>query len=157
MKQTKYPLPILLVIVLITLGNTLSSAVIIPAITSVENIGNSSHAAYEKASVFVTLTSKEFEKARGQKLTLLEKLYFKTSQRKLRKELKNDPALTIDTYYDVKTAKFKLDGLWFLLGAMIGPLAILFSFTSKQKKNFRKSAALGTIVFLIWFGYLFLF
>lgn len=112
---------------------------------------------YLKASVFVNLTRSEFEVLRGKKLSFLERLYFRSAQRKLRKELKQDNNLLITKYYDEAKGKFKIDGLWFVIGAAIGPLGILFSYTSHQPKNFRTSAILGTVIFIAWFGYLFLF
>lgn len=112
---------------------------------------------YLKASVFVKLSSKEFAALSGTKLNFLQKLYFKSVQRKLARELKNNPDLLISQYYDQKKAKFKLDALWFVLGCILGPLAILFSFTSKQPKVKRTSAVLGFIIFIIWFGFLTIF
>ena len=140
----------------ILLFNLSYASVIIPNAKGLESI-KSENPAYENASVFVTLSAKQFENASGEKLSFMEKLYFKSVQKKLKKELKADPDVTISQYYDTKKAKFKLDGVWFVVGALIGPLGILFSFTSKQKRNFRISAALGSILFFIWFGYLFLF
>ncbi|MEO6136765.1 MAG: hypothetical protein ABIP35_16540 [Ginsengibacter sp.] len=133
------------------------ASVIIPNANGLESKNVTASPAYQNASMFVKLSAKEFEKARGEKLNFMEKLYFKTVQRKLKRELKQDPDVTISQYYDVKKEKFKLDSLWFVIGAIIGPLGILFAFTSKQKRNFRISAALGSILFFIWFGYLFLF
>lgn len=133
-----------------------SASIIYPP--SSENVNsNLTKNDYLKASVFVKLSVKKFAILIRQKLNFLQKLYFKSVQRKLRKELKKDPDVTITQYYDHEKAKFKLDGLWFILGIIVGPFAILFSFTSKQKKNYRISAALGSIVFFLWFGYLFLF
>lgn len=133
------------------------ASVIIPKANGLESINATASPAYQNASVFVKLSAKQFEKARGEKLSFMEKLYFKSVQRKLKRELKKDPDVTISQYYDVKKAKFKLDSLWFIIGTIIGPLGILFAFTSKQKRNFRISAALGSILFFLWFGYLFLF
>lgn len=110
-----------------------------------------------RADVFVTLSAKEFSRMTGQKLTLPEKLFFKASQQKLKRELKKNPELLVTEYYDPVKKKFKLDTLWFVLGIMIGPLALLFAWTSKRNKNSWKSALLGLPLFVLWFGYLFLF
>ena len=112
---------------------------------------------YLKASVFVKLSIKEFAEITGTKLNFLEKLYLKTVQHKLAREVKKNPDLLISKYYDQKKAKFKIDPLWFVIGAILGPLGILFSFTNKQKKDKRKSAMLGCALFVIWFGFLFIF
>ena len=112
---------------------------------------------YLKASVFINLSRSEFEFMRGKKLSFLERMYFKSSQRKLRKELKTDSNLSITKYYDDANGKFKIDGLWFVLGTLLGPIGILFAYTTHQSKNFKKSALLGTAVWLVWFGYFFLF
>ncbi|MDQ2720596.1 MAG: hypothetical protein M3Z26_12670 [Bacteroidota bacterium] len=112
---------------------------------------------YLKASIFVKLSSKEFSTLTGTKLNFLEKIYFKSVQRKLTRELKKNPDVLITGYYDQKKSKFKMDPLWFVVGCILGPLGILFSFTSKQPKNKRTSAALGCIVFIIWVGYFFVF
>ena len=112
---------------------------------------------YLKASVFVNLKRVEFEKMIGRKLGFLERMYFKSTQKKLKQELKNDSDLLITKYYDDAKGKFKIDGVWFVIGSIIGPLGILFAYTSKQPKNNKISAMLGTVIFIIWFGYLVLF
>lgn len=110
---------------------------------------------YKRADVFVNLSRKEFSALTGMKLNILEKLFFKVSQKKIRKDLKRNPDLLITEYFDPVKQKFKLDPLWFILGIMIGPLAILFSITSKQNKMSRKSAFLGFLLFVVWFGFFF--
>ncbi|MEO6814418.1 MAG: hypothetical protein ABI172_10840 [Ginsengibacter sp.] len=114
-----------------------------------------------KPSVFVNLSSKEFTSLTGQKLSLIEKLYFKSVQRKLRRELKKNPDVIISKYYAQKTGKFELDPLWFIIGTIIGPVGVLFAFISKHIKAKRKndiiSAALGCVAFILWFGFLFVF
>ncbi|MFS8083735.1 MAG: hypothetical protein ACMG51_09805 [Ginsengibacter sp.] len=103
----------------------------------------------------INMTAKQFSAATGHQLNFIQKIYFKVLKVKLRSEVKKNPELQLNNYYEPKKAKFKLDSLWFIIGAIIGPLGILFAFTSKQPKNNRISAALGTIVFIIWFGLLF--
>jgi hypothetical protein len=112
---------------------------------------------YLKTAVFVKLSPKEFSSLTGAKLNFLQKLYFKSVQRKLKRELKKNPDLLITEYYSRDQQKFKFDALWFVVGAFIGPLAILFAFTSRQPKNNRVSAALGCVLFILWFGFLFIF
>jgi hypothetical protein len=112
---------------------------------------------YLKASVFVKLSAKEFSSLTGTKLNFLQKLYFKSVQRKLSREVKKNPELLITEYYSPANHKFKFDALWFVVGAIIGPLGILFAFTSKQPKSNRISAAMGCILFVLWFGYIFIF
>lgn len=124
------------------------------SITLADSVKNAN---YLKAQVFVNLSPKEFTSLTGKKLNFLERLYFKTLQRKMRHELKNNPELLITQYYNGDEGKFKLDAVWFIVGAIIGPLAILFSFTSKQSKNKRASAILGCILFITWFGFFFVF
>ena len=110
-----------------------------------------------RADVFVTLSVKDFSAATGQKLTLIQKIFFKTAQKKLRKDLKRNPDLMVTDYFDPVKKKFKLDSLWFILGIMIGPIALLFAWTSKRNKTSQKSAFLGFLVFILWFGFLFVF
>ncbi len=117
----------------------------------------SSETNYLKASVFSKLSPKQFSMLTGKRLNFFEKLYFKSMQRKLGREVKKNPDLLITEYYDQAKKKFKIDYLWFVLGAIIGPLAILFSFTNKQPKNSRTSALLGCILFVLWFGFIFVF
>ena len=112
---------------------------------------------YLKAAVFVKLSPKEFSSLSGAKLNFLQKLYFKSVQRKLKRELKKNPDLLITEYYSQDQQKFKFDALWFVVGAIIGPIGILFAFTSRQPKNNRVSAALGCVLFVLWFGLLFVF
>jgi len=116
-----------------------------------------------KASVFITLSPQEFAAASGAKLNLFQKGVFKLIQRQLRRELVKNPDLLITDYYDQKTKKFKLDPLWFVIGAFIGPIGVLLSYYShKQKKGSSKkdrttSAWLGFGLFVIWFGLIFIF
>ena len=136
--------------------NSNAASFILPkSINPKDQISNTTD--YLKASVFVKLSSKEFASLSGMKLNFLQKIYFKSVQRKLSRELKKNPDLLITQYYDQKKMKFKIDPLWFVIGAILGPIGILFSYTNKQPKDKKKSALLGCIVFLIWFGFLFIF
>ncbi len=136
--------------------NSYAASYIFPKSVVPENI-TLNKSDYLKASVFIKLSPKEFASITGQHLNFLQKLYFKSVQRKLSREVKKNPDLLITEYYDQKKAKFKIDPLWFVVGTILGPLGILFSFTSKQPKDKRKSAAIGCILFIIWFGFLFVF
>ncbi len=133
-----------------------SATLIYPAVSTAKPVA-ATETDFLKASVFVKLSAKEFSALTGTKLNFLQKLYFKSVKRKLSRELKKDPNLLITQYYDQHKAKFKIDPVWFAVGVILGPLGILFSFTSKQPKAKRKSTALGCIVFVIWFGFLFIF
>lgn len=120
---------------------------------------------YLKASVFVNLSAKEFTAITGKKLNFFQKIYFKIIQRQIKRDLKKNPDLLINDYFDPKKVKFKLDLLWFVIAAIIGPFGILLVYTSHQKqkketttrKDKIRSAWLGFIFFVIWFGLLFLF
>ncbi len=118
---------------------------------------------YLRASVFVKLSAKEFETITGKKLNFPQRIYFKIIQRRLRHELKKAPDLLITDYYDPKKEKFKFDALWFVIASFIGPLGILVAYTSKQrkggptKKNKITSAWLGFALFILWFGFAFIF
>ncbi len=129
-------------------------------------IGNSISPAsidYLRASVFVKLSAKEFGSITGRKLNLPQRMYFKVIQRKLKRELKNNPDLLITDYYDPQKAKFKFDALWFVIAAFIGPLGVLLAYTSPlrkggpAKKDVITSAWLGFALFVVWFGSAFLF
>lgn len=109
------------------------------------------------ATVFANLKPHDFTRLTGRKLSVLEKVYLKSAQKKIKRKLKKEKTVHVQEYYDPQTKTFKLDSLWFVLGILIGPFALLFSLTTKQKKNARKSALLGFGVFVLWFGYLFLF
>lgn len=118
---------------------------------------------YLRASVFVKLSAKEFGAITGKKLNFPQRIYFKIIQRKLKHELKKNPDLLITNYYDPQKEKFKFDPLWFVIAAFIGPLGLLVAYTSKvrkggpTKKNRITSAWLGFALFILWFGFLFLF
>jgi hypothetical protein len=118
---------------------------------------------YLKASVFVNMTATDFAIATGKKLNLMDRLYFKIVQHKIRKDLKKNPDLLITDYFDQKKGKFKFDALWFITGAFIGPLGVLLAYFSHQQKNgpLKKdritSAWLGFAFFIIWFGLVFIF
>lgn len=109
-----------------------------------------------RADVFVKMSAKEFTALTGKKLNLLEKIYFKVSIKKIKRDLKKNPDLLITDYYDPLKKKFKLDSVWFVLGIMIGPLALLFAHTSKRNKASRKSAFLGFLIFVVWFSFFFI-
>lgn len=111
---------------------------------------------YLQVKNFIHLSVSEFQQASGKKLSLFQKMYFKKLQRQI-KRAKVPLDATILPYYDTQKKKFKFDALWFVLGCIIGPFALLFAFTSKQPKHKRLSALIGFGVFVLWFGWLFLF
>ena len=105
----------------------------------------------------LNMNAKEFSLVTGHQMNFFQKVYFKVLKTKLKIAVKKNPDLLLNNYYEPTKGKFKLDSLWFIIGSIIGPLGILFAFTSKQPKNKRLSAVLGTIVFVLWFGFLFIF
>jgi len=119
---------------------------------------------YYRAAVFVNLSAREFAAVTGKKLNFFQKVYFKVIQRELKRELKKNPDLLINDYFD-QQVKFKFDPLWFVIASFIGPLGVLFAYTSphyqKKTTTTRKdkitSAWLGLILFALWFGWLFIF
>ncbi len=118
---------------------------------------------YLRASIFVKLSAKEFGAITGRKLNLPQRIYFKIVQHRLKQELKKNPDLLITNYYDPKKAKFKIDALWFVIAGFVGPLGLLAAYTSKQRKggptkrNKIISAWIGFAVFVLWFGFSFIF
>ena len=118
---------------------------------------------YLKASVFVQLSPRQFTELTGKKLNFPQRIYFKIIQRRLNRELKSNPDLSITQYYDPQKEKFKFDALWFVIATFIGPLGVLLAYTSKlrkggpTRKNRITSAWLGFILFVLWFGFSFLF
>jgi hypothetical protein len=119
--------------------------------------------AYFKASVFVNMSASDFAAATGTKLNFFQRIYFKVIQRHVRRDLKKNPDLLMTDYVDQKTKKFKLNPLWFVIGMIIGPLGVLLSYYSHPQKNGPNkkdrtiSAWIGFAVFVLWFGFLFLF
>lgn len=112
---------------------------------------------YLKVGRFIKMSPSEFSLASGHRLNGLQKLYFKKLQRRLKKSKISSEA-TILPFYDVETGRFKLDPVWFVLGCIIGPFAVLFSYTTRnQTKNKHLSALIGFGVFVLWFGFIFLF
>lgn len=155
--KNHFPVVLLFIHFFLFTGNTIRAAsVILPKSGSIVPPPNAPNNVM-RADVFVQLTVKEFTSLTGKRLTLIEKIFFKAVQKKMKRELKNRPGLLITDYYEPVKQKFKLDELWFILGIMIGPLAILFSMTSRRNKMSRKSAFLGFLIFLVWFGFLFVF
>lgn len=112
---------------------------------------------YLKVENFIKMTPKEFGVQSGHKLGLTQRIYFKKLQKTLRKSnVTNDANLM--SLYNQETGKFRLDILWFILGAMIGPFAVLFSYTIRDRsKNKKISAWLGLAIFILWFGAMFIF
>jgi hypothetical protein len=120
---------------------------------------------YLKASVFVNLSAREFAAATGKKLNFFQKIYFKVIQRQIKRDLKKNPDLLINDYFDQQKGKFKFDLLWFVISAIIGPLGVLLVYTSHQnqkketttRKDKITSAWLGFLFFVLWFGFSFVF
>ena len=118
---------------------------------------------YLKASVFVKMSASEFATVTGTKLNFFQKQYFKIIQRHVKRDLKNNPDLLITDYVDKSTGKFKFNALWFVIGTILGPIGVLLSYYSHEpkngpnKKNRTTSAWIGFGVFVLWFGFLFLF
>ena len=111
---------------------------------------------YLKVENFITLSVSQFEAASGHHLNFFQRMYFKKLKKKLARSNYTSNSTILD-HYDVEKAKFKFDLLWFVLGSFIGPLALLFAYTSKQSKSSRLSALIGMGVFIIWFGWLTIF
>src|ERR1700712_2204011 len=57
---------------------------------------------YLKASVFVNLSAKEFAAITGKKLNFFERIYFKVIQRQMKRDLKKNPDLLINDYFNPK-------------------------------------------------------
>jgi hypothetical protein len=119
---------------------------------------------YIKASVFVKLSPRQFAEATGKDLNFFQKVYFRMIQRQIKRDLKKNPDLLINNYFDQKKGKFKLSLLWFIIAAFIGPLGVLFAYTSHHqpkelitRKDKTTSAWLGLLFFILWFGFLFVF
>jgi len=112
---------------------------------------------YLRVENFISLTASEFEGFTGHKMNWIQKLYFKKLKNRLKKSEFNHETTILD-YYNIETGRFKLNPLWFVLGCIIGPFAVLFSFTTRnQTKNKHISALIGLGVFVLWFGFIFLF
>lgn len=144
--KTKLPLAVTFLLFISTLYASLPQRKISPVVPEFLKVEN-----------FVRYNIPEFEKLSGKKLSPIQRMYFKKLQRKLAKTnyTSEDSLLP---YYDVQKQKFKLDTLWFVLGVIIGPFAVLFSYTThKQSRNKHLSALIGFGVFIIWFGWVFLF
>lgn len=161
MRKIILALPGLLIFILL-LSNNCFSFSIVKRVIPTSNI-SPANIHYLRASVFVKLSAREFGAITGKKLNLPQRIYFKIVQGSLKHELKKNPDLLITRYYDPKKEKFKFDALWFVIGGFIGPLGLLVAYTSKvrkggpTKKNRITSAWLGFILFVLWFGFLFLF
>lgn len=150
-------LPVIFLLGLLSSGFDGYSVAIVKTGNLVETALIAPESNYLKGSVFVKLSAKEFSVIRGKKMSFLERLYFKSVKKRVKRELKTDPDMMITKYYDDANGKFKIDGIWFVIGSLVGPLGILFAFTTNQPKNNRISAVLGSVVFLVWFGYIFVF
>lgn len=112
---------------------------------------------FMKVENFINLTTKQFEKLSGRKMGIFQRMYFKKLQRVLKRS-DYDSQSTIAPYYNAQTGKFKFSPLWFILGLLIGPFAVLFSYTVRYKsKNDQISAWLGFGLFVLWFGFVFIF
>src|SRR5258708_34513655 len=81
------------------------------------------------------MSAHEFAAATGTKLNFFQKIYFKIIKRQVKRDLKKNPDLLITDYVDQRTRKFKFNALWFVVGAIIGPLGVLLSYYSHRQKN----------------------
>lgn len=161
-KIVNYAVIIILSVLLYSQNGFSVSVVRIPAN---DNNPETKVPAYMKASVFVTMSAREFAAATGKKLNFFEKIYFKVIQRKVKRDLQKNPGLMISDYFDPKKEKFKFDLLWFIIASIIGPLGVLLVYTSHQpqkkelttRKDKITSAWLGFLFWIIWFGLLFIF
>jgi len=120
-------------------------------------------ASYLRGEVFVNLSVREFESAAGTRLGWLQRMYFHAVQHRVKRALRSDPTLLITPYYDTAAKKFKFNALWFVIGAVIGPLGVLLAYVSHPQKNGpnkkdrTSSAWLGFAFWILWFGYIFIF
>lgn len=131
-----------------------NASIIVPKTSS---DSTESGANYMEANRFVNLTVDQFEKLSSTHLNFFQRVFFRKAQKQVRKELREHHQVDLHEYYDTQKGKFKFDLLWFTVGAIIGPFAMLFSYLTKQPKSQKISALIGFGVFILWFGFLFLF
>lgn len=151
-----FTLPLLLLFTfLLTSGESQAAYIIQPETSG--TITRKPVPEYLTPEIVMQLSPTEFAAVSGKKLNFLERMIFKRLQKRMGRNHLQNPDHVIPSYGDPIKAKFRLNVLWFVLGIIIGPLAILFALTTKEKKMSLRSAFLGFLVFVLWFGFLFVF
>lgn len=110
-----------------------------------------------KVSEFVNLSVQEYSELTGKKLNFLQKLSFKLTKAKMKRDLKKNPDLKITDYINADGATFRLDALWLILGIIIGPLGVLIAYLTKQESYKITSTWIGFAVWLLLGGVFFIF
>lgn len=112
---------------------------------------------YVQASEFVKLSAKDYSEITGKKLNFMQKLSFKVTKMKMKRDLKKNPDLKLTDYINGDGTTFQIDALWLILGILIGPIGVLLAYLTKQEKYKITSSWIGFAVWLILGGVFFIF
>jgi hypothetical protein len=112
-----------------------------------------------KASEFVKLNTNDYSRLTGKKMSFFDRISFRILKMRMKHDLRKNPDLVIADYLapkSTKNNKFKLNGIWLIVGILFGPIGILLAYLTNQEKNKVKSAWLGFGI-VILLGLIFLF
>lgn len=87
---------------------------------------------YLNASEFIKLSVAQYITLTGKRLNVFQKLAFRAAKMRMKHDLKKNPSLLITDYVD-GDGSFRVDPLWLILGVLLGPIAVLIAYVTKQE------------------------
>ena len=102
---------------------------------------------------YMRLKPSDFTKLAGHKLTWMETIAFKITQRRIKKVIRKDASNDMSAYIKHEKKSFRWHWGGFFLGLLLPVLGLIITafFKDAQRKNRIDSAAIGTCVFGIIF------
>lgn len=137
--------------------NTATAFSIIKPVADKEVPATVNNLKYLQVSEFVNLSVKEYSELTGKKLSFLQKVSFKATKMKMKRDLKKNPDLKITDYVDADGGTFRLDALWLIIGILLGPIGVLIAYVTKQEKYRITSSWIGFGIWLLLGGVFFIF
>ena len=97
---------------------------------------------YVNASEFIKLSVEQYTAITGMKLNVFQRLAFRAARMRMKHDLKKNPSLRITDYVD-GDGSFRIDPLWLILGVLLGPIAVLIAYVTKQESHKITSSWIG--------------
>ncbi len=147
----KHLLKLSLLSVTILLFNFSSSAVVVPVSTIIpekvtESVAKPSPFAGMTVQDFLALTPKKYKELTGKKMTMSQKISLKIGQRKVKKMVKKNQQVDLQSVAPgVDTSDFNIGG--FVLGLLLGIIGVLIAYLIGDRSVIKWS----WLGFAIWF------